>query len=114
MWLVCACTPLWLPAPNPTVRPTLQPFPFSDRPTFFQDGGGATVLRGTDDYTVNTVKPPFYSALPEKTNFPPVTAVAYGNSLTPVPARHIGNLLDGAGRSWAYYGEGYATGADVS
>jgi acid phosphatase len=121
-WLVCACTPRWLPAPLPAVRATVQPYPFDDRPTLYQEAGGSFVLRATDDYAVNTVFPPFLPTpvSPQPPTLPPVTAVTYGGPPTPgtltptaVPARHIGNLLDQAGKSWAYYAQSYATGSGL-
>jgi phospholipase C len=124
MWLVCACTPLWVPPPGPAVRPTVQSYPFADRPAFLQDWGGQLASRATDDYAVNTLYPPFPPVPPPNPTLPAVTAVTFGGppatpvpgapTPTAVPARHIGNLLDRAGKSWAYYAQGYATGAMLS
>ncbi|HLH22153.1 MAG TPA: acid phosphatase [Chloroflexota bacterium] len=87
-WLVCACTPLWPNAPADAVS-----VPFPDRPDYLQDRSVRP-----DGYAVNTTQPfyaPYRAGTPDDHRLPPQT----------LP--HIGDRLDAAGVSWAWYAGGW-------
>ena len=89
MWLVCACPPFW---PDPPAAVISTPMP--DFPDYLQDN----VVR-PDGYAVNDVMP----AVPPNHCFgtPPDRWLP----LQTMP--HIGDRLDAAGVSWAYYAGGW-------
>jgi phospholipase C len=88
MWMVCACTPVW---PNAGADVISSPFP--DDPNHMQD------LNVTPDgFAVNTTDPfypPYHSYYDDQHRLPPQT----------MP--HIGDRLDAAGVSWAYFSGGW-------
>jgi phospholipase C len=88
LWLVCACTPYWPNAPDDTIS-----IPFPDRPGYLQDKNVRP-----DGYAVNTTQPyyaPYRGGTPDDHRLPPVA----------LP--HIGDRLDAAGVSWAWYAGGW-------
>jgi phospholipase C len=88
LWLVCACTPFW---PHPPAE--LVSAPFRDYPDYLEDKNVRP-----DGYAVNTTQPlmpPYRAGTPEDQRLP----------LQTVP--HIGDRLDAAGVSWAYYAGGW-------
>jgi phospholipase C len=87
-WLVCACTPYW---PNPP--PELVSAPFAAYPDYMEDKNLTP-----DGYVVNTTQPlmpPYEANVPEAHRMP----------LQTLP--HIGDRLDAAGISWAWYSRGW-------
>jgi phospholipase C len=87
-WLVCACTPYW---PNPP--PELVSVPFAEYPDYLDDKNTTP-----DGYVVNTTQPllpPYQAGTPEAHRMP----------LQTLP--HLGDRLDAAGISWAWYSRGW-------
>ncbi|HLI27682.1 MAG TPA: alkaline phosphatase family protein [Chloroflexota bacterium] len=87
-WLVCACTPVWPNAPQDVIA-----IPFPDHPEYLQDRSVRP-----DGYAVNTSQPyypPYRPGTPDDHRLPPQT----------LP--HIGDRLDAAGVSWAWYAGGW-------
>jgi phospholipase C len=86
-WMVAAATPTWPNAPADTVS-----VPFPDRPAYLQDKNVRP-----DGYAVNTTQP-FY---------PPYRPTPDDHRLPPQTMTHIGDRLDAAGVSWAWYAGGW-------
>jgi len=87
-WLVCACTYVW---PNPPADWVAQPFP--NDPSHMQDNHVRP-----DGYSINTTDPfyqPYDANLPDDRRLPPQT----------MP--HIGDRLNAAGVTWAWYAGGW-------
>ncbi|HZR99900.1 MAG TPA: alkaline phosphatase family protein, partial [Chloroflexota bacterium] len=87
-WLVCACTPFWADAPHDMVSA-----PFPDDPEHLQDRNVRP-----DGYVVNDTQP---IEAPNCWNLPPEQRMP----LQTMP--HIGDRLDAAGVSWAWYAGGW-------
>lgn len=87
IWLVSAATPRWPNAPADTVS-----IPFPDWPEYLQDKNVRP-----DRYAVNTTQP----------FFPPYRETPDDHRLPPQTMAHIGNRLDAAGVSWAWYAGGW-------
>lgn len=94
-WLICACTPVWSDAPDDSVVKVAQPeFDAAGNLTGLPKDGEVT----PDGYAVNTVQPfyhPYQADTAEKDRMPPQT----------LPT--IGDRLDDAGVSWAWYAGGW-------
>ncbi len=87
LWLVCACTPVWPNAPADVVS-----IPFPDHPDYLQDRSVRP-----DGYAVNTTQP----------YYPPYRDTPDDHRLPPQRLPHIGDRLDAAGVSWAWYAGGW-------
>ncbi len=87
-FLVCACAPVW---PNPPDDVISRPLP--DRPDYMQD-----LNVRPDGYAINTTQPfpqPYQANVPDDHRLP----------LQTMP--HIGDRLDAAGVTWAWYAGGW-------
>jgi phospholipase C len=88
IWMVTPATPVWPDAPADTIS-----LPFPDRPEYWQDKNVRP-----DGYAVNTTQPcyaPYRAGTPDDHRLPPQR----------MP--HIGDRLDAAGVSWAWYAGGW-------
>ncbi|HEY7066736.1 MAG TPA: alkaline phosphatase family protein [Chloroflexota bacterium] len=87
-WMVSASTPVWPDAPADAIS-----LPFPDQPEFLQDKNVRP-----DGYAVNTTQPfyaPYRGGMPDDHRLPPQRML------------HIGDRLDAAGVSWAWYAGGW-------
>jgi acid phosphatase len=120
-WLVCACTPFYANANTSpakgsvsavnadgvslTLASTSAASALTDKPTFVNSGNLTP-----DFYAVNTMQPPYQpsgnkaAAGGDATLADPASAT----TLPPQTAQHIGDLLNNAGVSWAWYGGAWA------
>ena len=116
-WLACACTPIY---PNADKSPaaksisvveadgvTLNVAPNSppsalDGPPKFVNSGNLT----PDFYAVNTMQPPYQPSAnkPAAGGDPRFADPALATTLPPQTQKHIGDMLDEKGVSWAWYG----------
>jgi len=114
-WLICACTPEFLDAPEDMrakldaaghlLRRETSPRSALDGPPELADGSVTP-----DGYAVNTVQPPYQpSGLPPAANGDNRFADPSKHPLPPQHAKTIGDTLSAAGLSWAWYAGAWDT-----
>ncbi|HWT36358.1 MAG TPA: acid phosphatase [Paraburkholderia sp.] len=120
-WLVCACTPYYpnvstSPASGSlsaveadgvtlTLAPTSKPSALTEAPTF-KNSGTLT----PDAYAVNTMQPPYQPSgnTPATGGDANLADPANKTTLPPQTNQHIGDLLNNAGVTWAWYSGAWA------
>jgi acid phosphatase len=121
-WLVCACTPFYANANTSpaagsvsavnadgvtlTLAPTSAASALTDIPTF-KNSGNLT----PDFYAVNTMQPPYQPSgnKPASGGNANLADPANPSTLPPQTNQHIGDLLNNAGVSWAWYSGAWGT-----
>ncbi|MDR5765648.1 MULTISPECIES: acid phosphatase [Caballeronia] len=122
-WLVCACTPIYPNADKSVASGSISAVNADGVSLKLKTNPPPSALTGSADaqfvnsgtltpdfYAVNTMQPPYQpSGNPAPAGVDPALGDATkANTLPPQTQQHIGDLLNSAGVSWAWYGGSWA------
>lgn len=116
-WLVCACTPVYPNADKSVAKASISAVNADGVSLTLASNSPASALTGIpkfvnsgnltpDFYAINTMQPPYQPSgnTPPTGGDPTLADPNAATTLPPQTQQHIGDLLNNAGISWAWYG----------